>query len=139
MFENLLEALELMGIFLQYSGFTMDVEIFQDSPDFSHALSGFFTAFIDFWIEALNFSKQNRFSSIFRTVWSNYNADFGALKARMTRHAKAIKQCAAATGRKRFHEAQTKAADEQLKSEAARKGMSITRETFMLTSRRVAR
>lgn len=123
MFENLLEALESMGIFLHYSGLTMDVEIFKDSPDYSLALIGFFTAFIDFWIEALKFCKRKRFSSMFRAVWSNFHADFGTFRARMDRHAKALEQCAGATGRKLSHEAHTNAADEQAKSEAARKGM----------------
>ena len=101
----------------------MDVEIFKDSLEYSYALTGFFTAFIDFWTEALKFCKRNRLSSMFRAVWSNYHADFGALQARMARYAEAIEQCAGAAGRKQSHEAHIKAAEEQAKSEAARKGM----------------
>ena len=138
MFEKLLGALESMGIYLRNSGFTMDVEIFKDSQDYSHALSEFFNAFIEFWTKALKFCKRSRFSIMIRATWSNYHAEFEALDTKMLRHKEAMIQCAGATGRKRAHEAHAKAADEQVKSEAARRGMSINREAFMLISCRVS-
>lgn len=101
----------------------MDVETFKDSPHYSCALIGFFTAFIDFWTEALKFCRRNRLSSMFRAVWSNYHADFGTLQARMARHTEAIVQCAGAVGRKQSHEAHTTAAEEYAKIQAALMGM----------------
>ena len=139
MFENLLGALESMGIFLQYSGFAMYVEMLKDSQDYSQAVVGFFIAFVDFWTGALKFCKRNPLSNIFRATGSNYYAHFDALQTKMGKNAEAIIHCAGAIGRKQAHEAYTKAADEQVKSEAARRGMSFNQETFMLISCRVPR
>ena len=116
----------------------MDAVIFHDSPDYILALRGFFDAFMDFWIEALTFSKRKRLRTMLRAGWSNYVAEFGALQIKMERHQKALLQCAEATSRKLSHEARIKEEDERSKSEAARKGMSIVKETFMLISGRIA-
>ena len=101
----------------------MDAAIFHDSPDYSLALTGFFDAFMDFWREALTFSKRKRVRTMLRAGWSNYDAEFGALQTKMETHQKALLQCAEATSRKRSHEARIKEEDERLKSEAARNGM----------------
>ncbi|KAL8789675.1 MAG: hypothetical protein Q9195_006728 [Heterodermia aff. obscurata] len=120
MFEKLLEALESMGIYLRNSGFSMDVVIFQDSPEYRDALKEFFDAFIAFWSKALKFSKKKRLRTLFRSLWANYNSEFGALRVRMESQQKALSQCAKATSRKRIHEAQIKEGEEWEKNEASR-------------------
>ena len=154
MFEKLLEVLQSMGISLQNSGFTMDVAIFQDSPDYILALRGFYDAFIAFWSEALVFSKKKKsFRTMFWTSWTKYDDEVKALWLSMERHQRALSQCAEATNRQRSHEARIqeederskseaariKAEDERSKSEAARMGMLILKAKIMLTSSRVAK
>lgn len=118
----------------------MDVVIFQDSPYYRRALTGFYDAFIEFWSRALKFSKQKRRRIMCRAAWSNYyQVEFLALQGKMETHQKTLSQCAEATSRTRAHEARIKEDEERLRHEAARKGMSILRETFLLTSGRGAR
>ena len=115
MFEQLLEALKIMGIFLHSPGFMLDQRTFTNSPDYINALIGFYSSFIAFWSKALKFSKQKRRVLIGRTLWSNYDVEFRALKTSMEKHKEALMECADAVHREQSN-------IDRAKNQAARKG-----------------
>ena len=116
-FEQLLNALVLMGEHLELSGFRLDLKTFSDSPDYARSLIEFYKTFIAFWSSALKFSKRNKAANMARTIWDGYKFVLQELESRMRRHSEAIRDCAAAVDRKRQH-------NERANAEADRAGTS---------------
>lgn len=104
-----------MGTFLHSPSFTLDQRTFSNSPDYINALIGYYSSFIAFWSKALRFSKQKRYGLMRRTLWSNYDLEFGALKTSMEKHKEALMGCAEAVHREQSYV-------DQAKNQAARKG-----------------
>lgn len=116
-FEQLLEALVVMGEHLELSGFRLDRQTFSDSPDYARTLIEFYKTIIAFWSGALKFSKRNKAKRMASAVWDDYEQVFEELESRMRRHSEAIRNCAAAVDRERQH-------NERAKAEADRTGSS---------------
>ena len=82
-------------------------ETFVDSALVSDCVAEFYLSVIHFWTQACKFYRRRRLWKMFRSVWDNYDTEFGLLEKNMISTAKKVEKSAAAIDMQQAKSART--------------------------------